>query len=140
MGSELTAEKKAIAALKNTILHQGAFSLSEHEQHAGLIKAWGMGVLRRYFFYQRCVERFVKTGTPEDRKFYLMICFFRLDNSDALEALTNKLVAQAGTNKLPKPLVNAVLRRYIRERSALEEKFRGDLAVHYNMTPGLFAG
>lgn len=133
----MTAEQKTISALVKTLFGGAPFSVASEGEHASLIKAWGMGVLRKYFFYKRCVDFLTKKSSSVETKTYLMICFFRLDESKAPEKLANKLVANAVHANVSKSLVNAVLRRYLLEKEKLEEKFRGDMSAYFNMSSGL---
>ena len=67
-----------------------------------------------------------------------MLAMFRIDSQSSDYAkLVNHLVDKAKALNLPAAMVNAVLRRYLIEKSKLEQKTRGMVSVQYNVREDL---
>ena len=133
-----TAENTTITKLERTLYHQQPFQVGANDPNAGQVKAWGLGVLRRHAFYCYCQERFLKKSTPTKVRVFLMLAMFRIDSQSSDHAkLVNHLVDKAKALNIQAAMVNAVLRRYLIEKTKLEQKTRGMVSVQYNVREDL---
>lgn len=131
-------EKETVACLEATLYKRKPFNVDKTEANTGKVKAWGLGVLRNYFFYQFCLNKLLRKNSPRPLSIYLMICFFRLDTSSTNTAkLVNAMVEQSKVMGLPASVVNAVLRQYMLNQEKFRIKARGVESIQYNMRPEL---
>lgn len=129
-----------LIVLLQDVLKGKPFSIQDRTKDSPKIKAWGMGVLRGYYFYEYCVEKFLKKNSPERLKLFLVIAFFRVDSyKGAGPSLINAIVDEAKQLNFPASLVNAVLRRYTLEKEKLKVKTRGVASIQYNMRESLLS-
>lgn len=131
-------EKRTVKLLEQALYEGAPFDVSEEQESPAKIKAWGLGVLRGFFFYDYCCQLLVKKGTDRATKAFLMHAMFRLDDRPSETALlTNTLVESAKKMHISGSFVNAVLRNYIIKRQGLEVKARGRGEIQYNMRASL---
>lgn len=132
------AEKRTVSLLEKAIYQGAHFDVSEEKESPAKIKAWGLGVLRGFFFYEYCCQALLKRGTDRTIQVYLMMAMFRLDERPKESALlTNTLVESAKKMHISGSLVNAVLRLFLMKRKDLDVKARGRATIQYNMRPSL---
>ena len=132
------AEKRTVLLLEKAIYQGAHFDVAEEKESPAKIKAWGLGVLRGFFFYEYCCQVLLKRGTDRAIQVYLMMAMFRLDDRPQESALlTNTLVESAKKMHISGSLVNAVLRQFLMKRQDLDVKARGRATIQYNMRSSL---
>ncbi|UTC24548.1 methyltransferase domain-containing protein [Candidatus Comchoanobacter bicostacola] len=117
--------------------HKKISITSKDHKSYSQIYAWYKGVLRRYFFYEWCCTRLAKKSIKEPLKYFLMLGMYRLDtHPDQVAQIVNHMVSMTQPSKA-KPLVNAVLREYLRSKERLISKSLGDPVLVYDIRPSL---
>lgn len=138
MVCSVNVEKITIECLEKTLAQGAPFDVSHLDAQVRRVKALGLGVLRHYFFYAFCVNRYASKKTPLSTRLYLMVAMFQLDETKSPEKLVNTLVEKAKDCHVPSPMVNAILRKYLLERGKLRIKTRGRGDIQYNIRQSLF--
>ncbi|MEC7030733.1 MAG: methyltransferase domain-containing protein [Pseudomonadota bacterium] len=132
------AEKLTMSKLEKTLYEGEPFSISQSDEYPGLVKAWGLGVLRQYLFYHLCLNKMMKNVKNKNLQMFLLLALFRLDSQEKDHAkLVNHLVDKAKALHLPSSTVNAVLRKYLLDKSKFAIKSRGVASIQYNMREDL---